>query len=73
MAYSGGFLEMFLTSLFYMLGTGFYIRTHKERQAPGTPLFTTGEKWAFAALSTASIASILILISQFLHPLTLNP
>ncbi|MDE6022217.1 MAG: amino acid permease, partial [Muribaculaceae bacterium] len=36
MAYSGGLLNMFLTSLFYALGTVFFIKTHKERQSPGT-------------------------------------
>lgn len=66
MAYSGGLLNMFLTSLFYILDTGFYIRTHKERQAPGTPLFTTGEKWGFAALCTASLVSIFIIASEIL-------
>lgn len=66
MAFAGGLLNMFLTSLFYILGTGFYIRAHKERQAPGTPLFTKGEKWWFAGLSAASAISLFILITQFI-------
>ncbi|MDE6290477.1 MAG: amino acid permease, partial [Muribaculaceae bacterium] len=66
MAYSGGLLNMFLTSLFYMMGIGFYIRTHKERQLPGTPLFTKGEKWWFTGICVASIASAYILITQYL-------
>lgn len=66
MAYSGGLINMFLTSLFYILGIGFYIKTHKERQAPGTPLFTPGEKWWFAGMCTASLASLFILFSRFL-------
>ena len=66
MAYSGGLLNMFLTSIFYMIGIGFYIRTHKERQSPDTPLFTCGEKWAFAALCAASLISLFILFSHFL-------
>lgn len=66
MAYSGGLLNMFLTSLFYVLGTGFYINTHKERQAPGTPLLTSCEKWWFAALCISSLISAFILISNLL-------
>lgn len=66
MAYSGGLINMFLTSLFYILGIGFYIKTHKERQAPGTPLFSPGEKWWFAGMCTASLASLFILFSRFL-------
>ena len=66
MSYSGGLLNMFLTSLFYILGTGFYIKTHRERQAPDTPLFTSGEKWAFATLSISSLISAYILISHLL-------
>ena len=69
MAYSGGLLNMFLTSLFYMIGFGFYIRTHKERQAPGTPLFTNGEKWAFTALCASSLASLYIIVSELIHTL----
>ncbi len=66
MAYSGGLLNMFLTSIFYLLGTGFYIRTHKEREAPGTPLFTRGELAAFIILIIASVISAFILISRFI-------
>ncbi len=66
MAYSGGLLNMFLTSIFYLLGTGFYIRTHREREVPGTPLFTRAELWSFIILIIASIISAAILISRFL-------
>ena len=66
MAYSGGLLNMFLTSIFYMLGIGFYIRTHKERQAPGTPLFTKTEKWAFGTLSAASLTSLYIILTALI-------
>ncbi|MDE5840054.1 MAG: amino acid permease, partial [Muribaculaceae bacterium] len=55
MAYSGGLLNMFLTSLFYILGTGFYIKAHKERQASAAPLFTKVEKVCFSALCIASL------------------
>ncbi len=67
MAYSGGLLNMFLTSIFYLLGTGFYIKTHKERQTPATPLFTNGEKWWFAGLCIASVVSAYILVTRFIQ------
>lgn len=67
MAYSGGLLNMLLTSIFYLLGTWFYIRTHHEREAPGTPLFTPTEKWCFMLLCIASLISAYILISRFLN------
>ena len=66
MAYSGGLLNMFLTSIFYILGTGFYIKTHRERETPGTPLFTTKEKYFFIILCIASLISAYILISRLL-------
>ncbi|MDE6637788.1 MAG: arginine:ornithine antiporter, partial [Muribaculaceae bacterium] len=66
MAYSGGLLNMFLTSIFYILGTGFYIKTNREREAPGTPLFTTKEKYFFIILCIASLISAYILISRLL-------
>ncbi len=65
MAYSGGLLNMFLTSIFYILGTGFYIKTHQERETPGTPLFTTKEKYFFIILCIASLISAFILFSRF--------
>ena len=66
MAYSGGLLNMFLTSIFYLLGIGFFIKTHKERQSHSTPLFTPTEKWCFIALCIASGLSLFILFSRIL-------
>ncbi|MDE6648956.1 MAG: amino acid permease [Muribaculaceae bacterium] len=66
MAYSGGLLNMLLTSLFYIMGTGFYIKAHKERQSSVAPLFTKVEKVCFAALCIASLISAYILLSSFL-------
>ena len=63
MAYAGGLLGMLLTSVFYLAGIGFYIRARKEKGTAAGPLFTTGEKWALAALSIASVISIYILVS----------
>ncbi|MDE6018523.1 MAG: amino acid permease [Muribaculaceae bacterium] len=66
MAYSGGLLNMFLTSLFYLLGIGFYIKTHRERQKQDIPLFTKTEKLCFEVLCIASLISAYILFSRFL-------
>ena len=63
MAYAGGLLGMLLTSVFYLAGIFFYIRARKEKGTAAGPLFTTGEKWALAALSIASVISIYILVS----------
>lgn len=63
MAYASGLLGMLLTSVFYLAGIGFYIRARKEKGTAAGPLFTTGEKWALAALSIASVISIYILVS----------
>ncbi|MBD5346771.1 MAG: amino acid permease [Bacteroides sp.] len=60
MAYAGGLTDMFMTSLFYMFGTGFYITARKERE-PHKPIFTRGEKYALVFLSIASLISIYLL------------
>lgn len=62
MAYAGGIIEMVMTSIFYLLGTGFFIIARKENKSPGSPIFTKGEKFAFALLTAAAIFSILWLI-----------
>ena len=61
MAYAGGLKGMFLTSIFYLLGTGCYVKARRDN-APGKPLFTTGEKFACVILSIASAISIVILV-----------
>lgn len=61
MAYAGGLVEIFLTSLFYLLGTGFYVRARRDNK-PGQPIFTCKERWAFCLLCAASAISIVILI-----------
>lgn len=60
MTYAGGLLDMLYTSLFYIAGIGFYIKTRRE-QSPGEPPFTQREKWLLAALVTASAISAIIL------------
>ncbi len=66
MAYAGGLLNMFLTSIFYLLGTGFYIQTHRERH-PNTPLFTRKSLSAFIILAISSLISLYILLSGLMH------
>lgn len=64
--YAGSLLLLLVTSLFYIVGTYFYIRARRQYAPAGThksaELFTAGEKWIFAALVAASIISIILLI-----------
>lgn len=60
MAYAGGLKEMFLTSIFYLLGIGFYIRARKDN-APDKPIFTRRERVVFYLLCIASVISAFIL------------
>ena len=60
MAYAGGLIAFFLTSVFYLSGIWFYIRARKDN-APTRPLFTKREKVAFILLCIASAISIYIL------------
>ncbi len=62
MAYAGGLLEMMMTSVFYILGIGFYIKARKEDD-PDAPLFTRGEKWGLGGLALASAATIVIFLT----------
>lgn len=61
MAYAGGLKGMFLTSIFYLMGIGFYIKARRD-SAPGKPIFTTNEKIAFVLLSISAIVSVFMLI-----------
>lgn len=61
MAYAGGLLEMLMTSIFYLLGIGFYIKARKENN-PKAPLFTNYEKCGLAILIIFSIITILLFI-----------
>lgn len=60
MAYAGGLIALFLTSVFYLSGIWFYIRARKDN-APTRPLFTKREKVAFILLCIASAISVYIL------------
>lgn len=59
MAYAGGLLEMFMTSVFYLMGTGFYIRARREA---GKGIFTPRERRGFAALCFASAITLWIIL-----------
>lgn len=60
MAYAGGLKDMLMTSVFYIIGTGFYIKARKENQI--APLFTRNEKIALILMAAASVCTIVGLI-----------
>ncbi len=61
MAYAGGITDLFMTSIFYLAGVGFYIKARREYKT-SSDIFTKGEKYVLTFLILASISSILILI-----------
>ncbi|MDE5887052.1 MAG: amino acid permease [Muribaculaceae bacterium] len=61
MAYAGGLKEFMMTSIFYLLGIGFYLKAHSEYQRT-SPLFTTGEKISLLILLSAAVASIILIM-----------
>ncbi|MDE6037393.1 MAG: amino acid permease [Duncaniella sp.] len=64
MAYAGGLQEMLMTSVFYLLGTGFYIRARREQGA--RHIFTPTERGFLYALCIASAITIYLLIDIFI-------
>lgn len=62
MAYAGGIEDMVMTSVFYIIGTGFYIKARKENRI--APLFTRNEKIALMLLAAASIFTIARLLGN---------
>lgn len=61
MAYAGGLIEMFMTSVFYLMGIGFYIKARKDRALVGQPVFTKWEKCLLVFLVLASFITLIIL------------
>ncbi len=57
MAYAGGLVAMLMTSTFYILGIGFYIKARREND-PAAPLFTRREKRALGLLVIIAVVSI---------------
>ncbi len=64
MAYAGGLKEIMMTSAFYILGIGFYIRARKE-QAPDAPLFTRREKAGLWLLALCALATAAVFVLRF--------
>lgn len=62
MAYAGGLKELFMTSLFYLLGVGFYIRARRDNYPDIKQLFTRNEKFLLAFLILASAATIFMVL-----------
>ena len=63
MAYAGGLINMVMTSAFYLSGIVFYVKVRRERDKPGTPLFSSNEKLAVAALAFGTIFTIFYYLS----------
>ncbi len=59
MAYAGGLLGLLMTSAFYIIGIGFYIKARRENN-PHAPLFTRNEKIGLLLLSLAAAISIVL-------------
>lgn len=62
MAYSGGLLTLFMTSVFYLAGTGFYFIGRRSNSKHRHVIYFTGkEKILFALLIGASVATVWML------------
>lgn len=61
MAYAGGLLGLFMTSVFYLIGTGFYISASRKYY-PGQRIFTTPEACFFVFLCIASGVTLYLMI-----------
>ncbi len=59
MAYAGGLKGMMMTSAFYILGIGFYVKARREDN-PEAPLFTRNEKIALCLLALGSVLTVLL-------------
>lgn len=61
--YSGGLDLLLLTSIFYLVGTPFYLRACREKATPGSSAeyFTPAERVAFAVIILATVASVYVM------------
>lgn len=64
MAYAGGLADMFMTSIFYLAGIGFYLRARRENYSKFSQPFTRSEKYVLALLSLASLLTIANFLTQ---------
>lgn len=63
MAYAGGIADMFMTSVFYLAGVGFYIRARKEYGRRGEAIFSRPARLLLAVLIVSSAVTIVLLAS----------
>lgn len=63
MTYAGGLLLMFMTSLFYLIGIGFYVRARRDNYPDSPRLFTPAERGFFIILCLSSAVTLYLLIS----------
>ncbi len=63
MAYAGGVKEMIMTSAFYILGIGFYIKARRENN-PYAPLFTRYEKSALLIIALGAVLTTVLYINS---------
>lgn len=61
MGYSGGMTDMLMSSFFYLLGIGFFIKARKDNSPPDAPIFTKYEKWVAIILLVLSLISCLLI------------
>ncbi len=65
MAYAGGLLELFMTSIFYLSGIGFYLKARKSTKDKNLPVFTRKERYLLYAIVLSSIITLILLIREF--------
>lgn len=61
MTYAGGLLEMFMTSIFYLAGIGFYIMARKSGKNKALPMFTRKELYLLFAIILSSIITLILI------------
>lgn len=59
--YAGGLLLMLITSILYIAGVYFYVRS-RHRYAPGEKVFAPFEKWILFFLAVAAVISVILII-----------
>lgn len=64
MAYAGGLVGMLMTSVFYVAGTGFYVKARRANRVGDEPLFTPAEKGFFCLLCGASVVTVVLLATH---------
>lgn len=65
MAYAGGLLNMLMTSVFYLVGIGFFIKARKEKGIEPGHIFSKTGKLTLLFLCAASAITIWLLASRF--------